>query len=185
MPPLSLAPMRRLGRGGVRAATLLIAGTLGLAFVINLPHWSRTMAAYGNPLGPSDVVVQHFPWANQPEDIATGLLRAETRMIGRNLMAPLPPLNRAIAGLLNALPGILGPDYGKEMLQGLWNHEDTAGNPVHAALALGALVLVILRPGGKAERVRVYAGAVLGGYFFAVGLLRDASNLVGLRFGSV
>jgi hypothetical protein len=111
------------------------------------------------------------------------ILAAEVQMVSRNLVTPLGWLNRSLYQWADLAPSVFGPDFGQEMQGSLWNHEDTAGNPLHVALAIGALAWTLLRGRSSgASAAKPFAAATLCGYLLLPIAFPNAASLVGVRF---
>ncbi|MBF8261731.1 MAG: uncharacterized protein HW376_1260, partial [candidate division NC10 bacterium] len=144
LPLLAWMLLARLRGAGVRSGLMFVGVVVVVGMAINLPHWYRTFQAFGSPLGPKEVVLDHLRLPARGEDSVIGLVRAEFQMVGRNLMTPVPQINRGVSAFFEAVPGVFGSESAQDLYQALWNHEDTAGNPLHVALALATISLTLL-----------------------------------------
>jgi hypothetical protein len=181
---------------------------LMLVLILNLGYWLTNIQAFGGPFGSPEFVAKMAgggflpsttPSASAtPETESSGLLvRAvssllrlssitaglELRMMAWNLAWPVQRLQILInIGGRSNLPQIpMG--QGEYLSDSLWNHEDTAGNPLHFVLALVAVVLLAW-PGGKPIKRELahYAMAVIAGYLLLPLVVGNASTLYGVRF---
>ena len=75
---------------------------------------------------------------------ASDLARRELQMIARNIVAPVGFVQASFVRLFEAVPGIFGPSYASSMAGSAWNHEDSAGNPIHLMLVPVTTLVVFL-----------------------------------------
>ncbi|HYB52901.1 MAG TPA: glycosyltransferase family 39 protein, partial [Thermoanaerobaculia bacterium] len=150
-----------------RAAASLL-GCAGVVLALLAPHAARNIGLFGSPLGISSGVVNETFGA-----------RALFSNLARNLAleagTPFPAANRLVEKMVSGLhrtlawdiddprttwrgsrfhvpPAPLGgaPLEAEESLYSLF-HEDTASNPIHAALAVAAVGILIARPSLRAR----------------------------------
>jgi hypothetical protein len=180
LPLLAWMLLARLRGARVRPGLMFVGVVVVVGMAINLPHWYRTFQTFGSPFGPKDVVLDHLRLPARGEDSVLGLVRAEFQMIGRNLITPVPQINRGVSAFFEAVPGVFGSESAQDLDQALWNHEDTAGNPLHVALALATISLTLLGWPRGGERVhRSYAIVVLAGYLLLPIVIHAAAATVG------
>jgi hypothetical protein len=109
--------------------------------------------------------------------------RAVMGMAGWNLVTPSSAINALIDRSLAAFPAIFSANYRDVLKQSAWNHEDTAGSPLHLLL-LGWAILMLLAgrvhvPGTPA---RTYALIVVATYVLLPAVATAASGNWGLRY---
>jgi len=176
-----------------------------LVVIMNAGYWMRNVGTYGNPIGPSDVLRssaafirnQAPPIDNQSAHSENGeqgdlvavrylsmLLLREKRMVLWNIGVPLAPLRDRIPVVDLFLKGILDDWQYSELDQSVWNHEDTAGNPLHIILiatAIPAVALLTLRK-SIGSYLPVYGMLVLISYLLLPVVISNADTLFSLRF---
>jgi 4-amino-4-deoxy-L-arabinose transferase-like glycosyltransferase len=87
-------------------------------------------------------------------DIILGWIQRVAETVAWNLVTPSSAVNHLLERGMLAMPRVfgLGPDFQELLKQAAWNHEDTAGNPVHLLLipvALVGLAIAHRRGGGS------------------------------------
>jgi len=193
-----LAQARAAGLRKAVSTLLLIAALTG---VLNLGYWSRNWKTFGGPLGAPGLVGNYLNLGGAPSSVPSALgdvvgnpggaikmaafrvARAELQMIGWNLTTPLHSANRLIESVLAAIPSVFDQGYLEAHALAIWNHEDTAGNPI--PLVLVAVTLLILVANGFAGTGRLplaYAAGCLAGYLLLPQLLSNGTSLIGVRF---
>lgn len=106
-----------------------------------------------------------------------GLVNAFRRSVNNvflHFVTPSSAVNELIKDGLMRFPGVFRADYFAEYEAAAWNHEDTAGNPLHLLLVFVSLavMLVTASSGDRRGLVYAYLGMVLAGfllltYFFS------------------
>jgi hypothetical protein len=120
------------------------------------------------------------PAADKP---VVALIGRVLRTAAFNLVTPVSRVNDAIVAGLRMWPEVFGDPYLAEWRQVAWNHEDTAPNPVHFVLILGAAPLVLFRNSGRRPGVaRRYALAVLGSYLLIPVVIGHGPTIWGIRY---
>lgn len=159
-------------------ASLPVAAAVAVG--LNLGVWARNIFASGGPLGPADLIDTNTNAGNLLHAVAL-LPAALVRAVAVHLASPFPELNAGIVSVVRFLtgePGGSGLDF---ELVWRWNHEDLAAAPLHVALSLAAVAILVSRwptLGG----VRGYvASLVAGGTAFAM-FLPYSGHPLGLRY---
>ncbi|MFQ5924216.1 MAG: hypothetical protein ACE5M4_15370, partial [Anaerolineales bacterium] len=189
------ASIRNVGARKTLEVAILVAA---IAAMLNLGYWSRNLATYGTPFGPSEIVrraLAFLPDVSSSEkterpvevvSVGNNLVTNTATALARNLMTPHSGLNRALAAGLSELPGVVQPAYEEEMAHAIWNFEDTAGNPLHllAVPASVALLLVATRRRLLKGRWWIWLYLVCAGvgFFLLANLISNGASVVGLRF---
>ena len=187
---------RRDGFAFAVKASLIIAS---LAVVLNLGYWGRNYATYDGPLGPSDFVSDFVrlgpgpdlsesdhPLRRMTQDWPANLLSRVSTTLARNIMTPSFGLSAWLFARIPSLPLGLPAEFESEMLASIWNHEDTAGNPLH--LAFVPLTVSVLGLGVALGRRRLSPGVgqymvcAVGGLLLLALVLENGPSLFGLRF---
>ncbi len=178
------------------AAAFLVLGVV----VLNFGVWQRNLRTYGGLYGSPDQVGAELAFpsalasardsARRP-DGEIDLPAAGSRVLGwgirsvghavaLNLTSPSQLVNTSLWNLLDHLPGLVGRGTLEVLQNAAWNHEDTAGNPVHLALVPIALAALLLgRPRRLGPAAPAYASMSLLGFL----LLQWAISLAGSPFG--
>ena len=234
----------KLRRSQIKALLLNGTAIAAAAVVLNLGFWSRNVATYGGPYGPSDAVrmslgrvqslipgfllptssaPQDEPTPGAPEDatpstgggekkripLATGpdasgvalhseelgplngtaiesvigYARLILGMAGWNLITPSSAVNNLIMSALGSAPSIFSDNYLNILELQAWNHEDTAGNPLHLLLfGFSLLILVATRFKGVGRLGAAYAVCVTGAYVFLPTVASAGAGNWGIRY---
>lgn len=93
---------------------------------------------------------------------ASDLVRRELRMMGLNLTAPVGFVQQLFLGTLRSFPSVFDEGYANMIAGSAWNHEDTAGNPLH--LALVPISLFAVGMWGRRRPLLIYAAVSLMTY---------------------
>jgi hypothetical protein len=102
-----------------------------------------------------------------------------------NLVTPSSAVNAIIVRGMQALPPLfgLGPDFQAELGQVAWNHEDTAGNPVHLLLVPVALVGMAIESLRRKTALPIYYALVsLATYALVPVVIGHGSSIWGVRY---
>jgi 4-amino-4-deoxy-L-arabinose transferase-like glycosyltransferase len=188
--------LRSFGSAKMLSAGLLVAV---LASMMNLGFWLRNFHTYGGILGSADHLASYlsvypagrtagegdtYPSATSTAvEGAVGMARAEVQMLGWNLRTPFLGPNQIIRDGFSRTPGLFGPEYADEYSQGLWNHEDTAGNLIPLVVVVLCLApLAVWATGGKHGLAVSYSVASLAGFALLPLVISNGASLVGVRF---
>ncbi|OFV81492.1 MAG: hypothetical protein A2W26_00495, partial [Acidobacteria bacterium RBG_16_64_8] len=191
--------------GGFRPMVTQAAVVAVAAAAINLGLWARNISTYGGlygtPGGLSDVIetddlVQESgptPAVPAPDgsDADGGLLpglwsRLEwlavrtARNAAQNVIVPEAggPLRQG----LYAFPGLFDREFVDSLEEGLWNHEDTAGNLLHLGLFVAALPVLIVGAARRRDWAAVEYALVVSAGFVGLALITYSVDLFGIRY---
>ncbi len=126
-----------------KLATLLKRALVIGAVVIglNAGYWSRNLITYGGPFGSSQ-------WVKIMTSANKGGLKTFpsnlVKDISLNLVTPSTKINDKLVSLIKTTFASSDPNVGDFQLTWKWNHEDTAGNPIHVLLAVATLIAIII-----------------------------------------
>src|SRR3990172_10987701 len=173
------------------------AGGVEASSVRGLAALSPALAAYANPNRATSDTLQGFipappreatRWFSPVSQLSDGAawgIRKMTQTIAWNLVTPSSAVNSLLVRGMQALPPVfgLGPDFQAELSQAAWNHEDTAGNPVHLLLIPVALIglMIFWRRNGESLPLR-YALVSLATYGLLPVIIGHGSSIWGLRY---
>jgi hypothetical protein len=161
---VALWPDARAGR--VRAvavgAAVMTVAVLGL----NAGHWSRNLLVFNGPLGPASVQALLRPASLDPATVAGNLVANATVHLG----TPSAAVNDALAGAVRAMHAWAGVDvagaypfFGGYRVDPWSTHENVAGAPVHAVLAVVGLALAAVTWRRRSGLERTYVLGLLAG----------------------
>jgi len=172
----------RRWRAEPRRAVAEVASIAACVVVLNLGYWSRNLTASGTPLGPAQWVAGHSTatLASLKPRLVLYLPRL-LRSLAPHLAGPWQPLNAAIDGAVKGLYRAFGSEINTPILVWGWNHEDTAGNPLHLLLIGLTLVGLAVSPSARRRPVADLALAVTAAYLLMVLLIPPAITTVGVR----
>ncbi len=108
-----------------------------------------------------------------------------SQTIAWNLVTPSGVANEMIAMGLRAVPPLfgLGADFQQGLIQAAWNHEDTAGSPVHLLLVpLSLIGLVLFSRRSNGAQPIWYALVALSAYGLLPVVIRQGNSIWGIRF---
>lgn len=115
---------------------------VGTTIALNLGYWVRNFITYGGPLGPSEWLGNHAVLQLNPAVWFSGIF---TKVL-LNFSTPWENINAFIVSTVDNLHQTLNVDLSRFDLIWAWNHEDSAGNPVHLlALLFTGLILLARR----------------------------------------
>ena len=158
------------------ASVLRLAPIPLLVLLINAGHYSRNVRLFGNPLVSN---AAHF--ANGRLDWKT-MISNSSRDAAIELGSPFPAWNDLLDTGIRRIHEILNRDSGDQAttigtdefyISTLYTHEDYAGNPLHFAAIMGAVLCVFLLPRFRRRRFfQAYASAGIAAFFLIGAALR-------------
>jgi 4-amino-4-deoxy-L-arabinose transferase-like glycosyltransferase len=179
-------------RGGLQGISVL-----AVALLLNLPYWARNIRTFGGPFGnPVGLVraleVDEIGGFSAGEEEVVGPPPSESKGLVQRLtgrFASLLALNTIYPGIggplrdwLARMPTPLAPDFLDSLDEGVWNHEDSAGNLLHLVMLSASTVAVAILAFRRRDGVLgAYALATVAGYG-ALTLVSAATDLWGLRY---
>lgn len=129
-------------RAGVRALVAQGSWIALCAVLLNAGYWLRNMAAFGGPLGPSRWVEQMTAGGYGLGSLAASLLTN----VAMSFATPVQYVNDVLTQTIRTGLVPIDPRVSDFVLIWGWNHEDTAGQPLHWLLIfLAAAALLRLR----------------------------------------
>ena len=181
-----------------------------VAAVLNAGFWARNIATYGGPYGGSTSALV-TPSQLAPDQTGGGpsttdgdgdgiwdllarlgslggaivqriqeMALREIRLVAQNILIPQEAWRLQL--LLARYPKLFAPDFVESLGQGMWNHEDTAGNLFHLLGFVGSAIIMI--PVSLRRRTWTpiwYAGAAFAG-FAGLALISYSVDLFGVRY---
>jgi hypothetical protein len=188
---LAFNQVRHAGwRRGVSQLVLIVA----TAALLNAPYWWRNIATFGGPFGNPigltravevDELGELAPGGDEnvtsgPAGIASVVARRVAGLLALNTI--FPEIGAPLRDRLQAFPALFPEGLLASLNEGLWNHEDSAGNLLHLTLLILALPVVAVTIFRNREFVLgIYLLAVAAGYG-ALTLVSASTDLWGLRY---
>jgi dolichyl-phosphate-mannose-protein mannosyltransferase len=129
-------------------ALLLQGATIALMIVVlGGSHYLRTVALYGDPLGPEAVQIMLRPASMEVPSILSNLVAHLSLQLGTPWSGVNALLSRAVGGIHSALGvdlAVLYPYFGGFRIFGWTFSEDIAGNLIQSLLGLAGMMLLIV-----------------------------------------
>ena len=117
-----------------------------------------------------------------PDELARAL-KLIVSMLGWNMVTPSSAVNGMLQGLMARLPSVFDEGYLLALKSAAWNHEDSAGNPVHLMLVpVTLLILLVRRRKLTSSLAFPFAAAVLFGYAMLPIVATAGSGNWGIRY---
>jgi hypothetical protein len=186
------------------------AGIFLIAALINSGFWIRNLRTYEHIFGPASYVQRGLEFsplaerdssdaasddgsemeANNPafiletvgDFVVSGTMRVP-QMMAKNAVTPSSAINTLILRVATTLPSVFGQDFQESQSIQAWNHEDTAGNPLHLLFVLvSAITLVVFNLRNRLRSALFYGIACFSGYALIAIVLSNGPTLDGLRF---
>jgi hypothetical protein len=143
-------------RRGVMIAAIVV--------LLNAGYWGRNLVTYGGPLGSQDWVSKNTSVSHRPIPVLVRLVEN----FANNLTTPDKTFNNQMVQFVRAQLAPVYPAVGDFKVNGVWNHEDSAGNPLHMLLVPVIFFLLLLLMGMKRIKGLTLLGyilTVLGSFF--------------------
>jgi hypothetical protein len=165
---------------------------LAIILIINFGYWTRNLRTYGTILGPRELIHEYTfinaeqnQYLSESQHTETGVIPSRIKqMVLWHAAVPLSYFRYTSSAVDRFLFVILDDFQYAELDLVLWNHEDTAGNPIHLMLLGVALLLLPFRKiwGGQQRQLLIYAGLILASYFLLAIVISNSASIYGLRF---
>ncbi len=116
-------------------------------------------------------------------EAANGFVTRGSRVVALNLVTPSSALSSLRSEFVEENPEWFGSDLPDFIKIQAWNHEDTAGNPLHLTLVpLSIIGLLVVRRRPGAQLALQFALVAFIGYLLLLLVFRVGASLDGLRF---
>jgi hypothetical protein len=125
----------------------------------------------------------HFLGAGLPAKVETDpRLTQLARMVAMNFVSPFNAFNQAYFRALRARPQVFSEAWVRNLEGAAWNHEDSAGSPVHFILIVFSMAFVAyVSARGQLKHGLVYA-LVLTASFVLLSLIGFSGHVFGIRY---
>ena len=104
------------------------------------------------------------------------------RLIAMNYVSPFSAFNQAYFKFLRSLPEYFPEHWVRNLEEAAWNHEDTAGSPIHLTLILVVIVLSLYRGIRGQFRFGLIYPLILVSSFLLVSLVSARGDIFGIRY---
>jgi hypothetical protein len=162
-----------------RRAVVLLVICAAVMLSPNLPTFGRNVAAFGNVLG------NHGSFTNNASFGPVQTVDNFLRNLVMHFAREDPRWNQALIEAVNAVGSAIGAEryrndttmvgtrFALPSFEGWKRWEDVAGNPIHTLASLAAVVLVVLTPGRRRDRMLLgYAAALALGVVLYSAVIR-------------
>jgi 4-amino-4-deoxy-L-arabinose transferase-like glycosyltransferase len=170
------------------------AAVIGIvAAGLNLGLWSRNLTTYGGLYGPPGGLAGSVETDElvEPEAAGGALIQAVVsragwlivrvaRTAGQNIV--MPEIGGRLREGLYGVPALFDREYVDDLEEGLWNHEDTAGNLLHLTLFVLAGAVIAVWAVRRREGAALEYLAVVTAGFVGLALITASSDLFGVRY---
>lgn len=169
-------------RSGWKRALQDFAPLALVGAILNLGYWGRNVVAFGNPLGPNDLVKANTILGNPANAIQSyPVALAKTVLV--NFVTPWQSVNSTITVALDRAAGFFGANLVDYPSLWAWNHEDFAGNPLHVLVATYCFTALMVKRGPRADSsLGGYSLACLAGFLTYPLILSYSATQIGLRY---
>ncbi len=116
------------------------------------------------------------------ERIADPRLVQLARMIAMNFVSPFSAFNQAYFKALRSLPELFPEHWVRNLEAAAWNHEDTAGSPIHLVLVLLSMGIGSYRAIRGQLRYGLVYSLILAASFILVSLTSSGGDIFAIRY---
>jgi len=212
LPIATLFVVSTVRRRGSMKALVATVSIVVLAYLLNVPTWSRNYATYRGLYGNSDWMSSNFAPTQLFQNLggsssgtgasgtgrtsvtsrlASGILELArwpasqvAQAAALNLVTPSSLVNELLWGAVDSVPRLFGQVVTHSLRWAAWSHEDSAGNPIHLFMVLISAALAVFgrRSIPRAREVLVYSALALISFGLLSILVGPASANVGVRY---
>ena len=104
------------------------------------------------------------------------------RMVAMNFVSPSSAFNQAYFKSLRLLPELFPEHWVRNLESAAWNHEDTAGSPIHFVLILLSMGIVSYRAIRGQFRFGLIYSLILAASFILVSLVSSGGDIFAIRY---
>jgi 4-amino-4-deoxy-L-arabinose transferase-like glycosyltransferase len=104
------------------------------------------------------------------------------RIVAMNFVTPSSQINNVVFRSLRSMPRLFDENFVRDLEWAAWNHEDTAGSPLHMLFVPFSIMLLIVgRKKLKTTELSAYAAVALGG-FLLLSLINTSVEIFSIRY---
>jgi len=104
------------------------------------------------------------------------------RLLAMNYVSPFSAFNQAYFKFLRSWPEYFPEHWVRKLEEAAWNHEDTAGSPVHLTLILLVMILAVYKGVRGRFRFGFIYPLTLASSFLLVSLVSARGDIFGIRY---
>jgi 4-amino-4-deoxy-L-arabinose transferase-like glycosyltransferase len=104
------------------------------------------------------------------------------RLVAMNFVSPFSAFNKAYFKFLRSWPEFFPEQWVRKLEDAAWNHEDTAGSPVHLILILLAMVIAMYKAISGRFRYGLIYSLILAVSFVLISLVSARGDIFGIRY---
>lgn len=170
----SLVRIMKVRQRKILVELVLIVAVAG---VMNLGYWSRNHITFGSIFGQKDFIAGHMAPSYGPGQVIGGVVRN----VAQNFPTPSDEANAKVVNWLISTFSPIDSTMRDFSIEWAWNHEDLAGNPVHAVFCMLTVVVLLVNRRKFSEKLSWHLLVILlGSYLILSSVIKY--DLYGVRY---